>query len=54
MSRLNKTTAAVISGAVVSIVGAFFDPAPEILAAAQTLLTAALVWLVPNGGTDHA
>ncbi len=48
MSRLNKTTAAVISGAAVSIVGAFFDPGPDILAAVQTLLTGALVWLVPN------
>lgn len=50
MTKFDKTTAAVISGAIVAIVGSVFAVDPQILAAAQTLITAALVWLVPNKG----
>lgn len=49
MQRFNKSTAAIIAGAVVSVAGAIWASVDkETLAAAQTLVTAALVWLVPN------
>ncbi len=48
MTKFDKTTAAVISGAMVAVAGALFSVDPEILAAAQTIITAVLVWLVPN------
>ena len=44
----NKATAAVVSGAVVTIIGAFWHPDPTVLGAVQTVLTALLVYLVPN------
>jgi len=48
MTTFDKTTAAVIAGAVVAVVGALTTIDAQVLAAAQTLITAALVWLVPN------
>lgn len=48
MKQYNKTTAAVLSGAAVSILGAVFVLDAELLGAIQTVLTASLVWLVPN------
>ena len=48
MTQYNKTTAAILSGAVVTIAAAYLPLTPEVVAAAQTLITAALVWLVPN------
>lgn len=50
MSKWSKATAAVVSGAVVTLIGAFVALDPEVLAAIQTVLTAALVYLVPNSG----
>lgn len=46
--RFNKTTAAVVAGAAASVVGGFVAVDGEALGAVQTLLTALLVWLVPN------
>ena len=48
MSKLNKTTAAVVAGAVATLIGAFVAIDAEVMASLQTVLTAALVWLVPN------
>ena len=48
LKSYNKATAAVLAGAVVTLVGAFATVDGETLGAIQTLLTAALVWLVPN------
>lgn len=48
IKRFNKATAAVLAGAVTTIAGALFAVDGETLGAIQTLLTAALVWLVPN------
>ena len=48
MGKFNKATAAVLSGAVVTILGVFVDLAPEVIGAVQTLLTAILVWVVPH------
>jgi riboflavin synthase alpha subunit len=48
ISRFNKTTAAVVAGAATSVIGGFLAVDGDSLAAAQTLLTALLVWLVPN------
>lgn len=51
MQQFNKATAAVIAGAVVTIAVAFIPSqykTPEIVGAGQTLITAALVYLVPN------
>lgn len=48
MRKFNKATAAVVAGAVVTIVGTFVTIDAEVMASIQTLLTAVLVWLVPN------
>lgn len=48
MTQYNKTTAAVLSGAVVTIAAAYLPMSPEVIAAAQTLITALLVYFVPN------
>lgn len=48
IKRFNKTTAAVLAGAATSVVGGFVAVDGDALAAVQTLLTALLVWLVPN------
>ena len=48
MRKFNKTTAAVVAGAVVTLIGAFVAVDAEVMASIQTVLTAALVWLVPN------
>lgn len=48
MQQFNKTTAAVLAGAVVTILGAFWQPDPTVLGALQTIITAGLVWLIPN------
>ena len=49
MKKVNKTTAAVLAGAAVAVIGALITLEPSVLAAVQTLLTAVLVWIVPNG-----
>jgi hypothetical protein len=46
--NFNKATAAMLAGAATTIVGGFVNVDGEALGAAQTLLTALLVWLVPN------
>lgn len=51
MKRYNKTSAAVLSGAVIAVIGAFVELPAETLAAIQTLITAVLVWAVPNAET---
>lgn len=49
MQQANKTTTAVVVGAVVTMVGALFALPADLQGAVQTLLTAALVYLIPNG-----
>lgn len=48
MTRFNKASAAAVSGALVTLAGAFVALDGELQGAAQTLLTALLVYLVPN------
>lgn len=48
IQQSNKATAAVVAGAVVTAASAFVPVDPEVLAASQTVLTALLVWLIPN------
>jgi len=48
MKRYNKATAAVLSGAIVTVIGSAMVLDQELSQALQTLITAALVWLVPN------
>ncbi len=48
MSGFNKATAAALAGAVATGIGAFFSLDAEMTGALATLLTTALVWLVPN------
>lgn len=51
MQEFNKTTAAVIAGALVTVAAAFVPAdykTPELVGAGQTLITAALVYFVPN------
>ncbi len=48
MQEFNKATAAVVAGAIAAVAGALSTLDPELIGAIQTLLTAALVWLVPN------
>lgn len=47
--RYNKATAAVLGGAAVSVLGAFIVMDEELRSALQVVITAALVYLVPNG-----
>ena len=49
MTKINKATAALVAGAIVTIIGAFVTMTGELQGAVQTLVTAALVWLVANG-----
>jgi uncharacterized membrane protein len=48
MKKLNKTSAAVVGGAIIAVIGAFIAITPEIASAIQTLVVAGLVWMVPN------
>ena len=48
MKRFNKATAAVLAGALVTAAAAFWPLESELQGALQTVLTTALVWLVPN------
>lgn len=48
VKRFNKATAAALAGAAATVIGSFLVINPETLSAVQTVLTAALVWLVPN------
>ncbi len=48
MKKMNKTTAAVFAGALVTVLGSLVVLDPGIQGAIQTLLIAALVWAVPN------
>jgi uncharacterized protein (DUF736 family) len=48
MKKLNKTTAAALAGAAVTVIGALTTLDTEALGAIQTLLVAALVYFVPN------
>lgn len=52
MSKWNKATAAVVAGAVVTLIGAFVALDPELMGAIQTVLTAALVYFIPNGDAE--
>ena len=49
LKRYNKATAAMLAGAATATLGALLAVDGETLGAVQTLLTAVLVWLVPNG-----
>ena len=44
----NKFTAALIAGAVTTIIGAFWHADATVMQAVQTLITAGLVFAVPN------
>ncbi len=48
MKRFNKATAAALAGALVTVVAALWPLESELQGALQTVLTTALVWLVPN------
>lgn len=48
MKRFNKATAAALAGALVTAAAAFWPLESELQGALQTVLTTALVWLVPN------
>lgn len=48
IKRYNKTTAASVAGAVAVLASSFFVLEAEQVAAIQTIITAILVWLVPN------
>ncbi len=48
MRKFNKATAAALAGAAVTVIGALVVLDGELQGALQTVLTAALVWLVPN------
>jgi len=48
MKKFNKATAAGISAAIIGLVGTLVDIEPETLAAIGTVLTAAIVYFVPN------
>ena len=49
MKKFNKTTAAVVAGAIMTGVGAVFVVDQQLAQAVQTILTAGLVWLFANG-----
>lgn len=44
----NKANVALLSGAAITVLSAFWSPGPEVMGAVQTILTAALVWYVGN------
>lgn len=49
MTQYNKATAAALAGAIVTAIGALLPGAdPTLLGAVQTVITAGLVFLVPN------
>lgn len=48
MKKVNKTTAAVLAGAIVTALGALFPLDDTVLQSIQTLLTAAAVYFIPN------
>jgi hypothetical protein len=48
MTKYNKTTATMIAGAIIAVVGAFYPITAEVSTAVQTLLTMAFVWFIPN------
>jgi hypothetical protein len=48
MKTFNKATAAVLGGAIVSVLGAFVVMDAVVLDAIQVVLVAALVYFVPN------
>ena len=50
MGKFNKTMAAVVGGAVATLVGAFVTLDAAALSSIQTIVTALLVWFVPNAG----
>jgi len=48
MKKINKTTAAVLAGAIVAVIGVFATTVDtETLAAVQTVITAAIVYFAP-------
>lgn len=48
MKKFNKATAAVLAGAVVTLIASFIVITPEAQGAATTLITALAVFFVPN------
>ncbi len=54
MKRFNKATAAALAGALVTAAAALWPLEGGLQGALQTVLTAALVWLVPNVGAEDA
>ena len=54
MKRFNKATAAVLAGALIAAAAAVWPLEGEVQGALQTVLTTALVWLVPNVGPSDA
>lgn len=48
LRQYNKVTAAVVAGAVVTLISAVVSLDPTVQDAIQTLLTALAVWAIPN------
>jgi hypothetical protein len=48
MKRFNKATAAALAGALITAIAAVWPLDSELQGALQTVMTTALVWLVPN------
>ena len=48
MNKMNKTTSAVLAGAIVTLIGALFPVDNTVLQSLQTILTAAIVYYIPN------
>ena len=48
MKQFNKASAGGLAAAIVGLVGVLFEVEPEVLAAISTVLTAVIVYLVPN------
>lgn len=48
MQRFNKGTAAAIATAATTVLGSFWNPGVEVLAAVNTLIVTGIVYIVPN------
>ena len=51
MQKFNKTTAAVVAGSIATALGAMLALSPELVGAIGTVLTALMVYFVPNKET---
>lgn len=51
IKKYNKATAAVMSGAIVAVIGTWLEVDAKTLSALGVLITSLLVWLVPNANS---